>query len=133
MTIENKFELANRNALRFNSPKGLLTVEDLWNLPLTSTTSKANLDDIAVGLHNELKTEAVSFVTKADVSDAQTQLAFEIVVHIINVRVAENQAATTLRLNREKKQQIMAIIEQKQNEQLAGASIDDLRAMLDAL
>lgn len=41
------FIKASRTKLRFESPKGLLSVEDLWDLPLISTMGKANLDDIA--------------------------------------------------------------------------------------
>ena len=35
----NIFEQAARQAFRFESPKGFLTVEDLWNLPLTQRNS----------------------------------------------------------------------------------------------
>ena len=44
----NIFEQAARQKIRFESVLGLLCVEDLWDLPLTSLNSKrANLDDIA--------------------------------------------------------------------------------------
>lgn len=88
------FQQASRLQLRFSSPKGELTTEDLWLLPLTSATGKANLDDIAKGLFRALKSdENVSFVAPERKSDPRTQLAFDIVKHIIDVRVAENAAA----------------------------------------
>ena len=126
------FELASRKALRFNSPKGLLTVEDLWQLPLTSA-NKANLDDIARGLHAELKTETISFVTQTNAADEDAKLAFEIVKHIIAVRLAENEAKRTATERSEKRQQLLGLIAQKENEQLAGQSLDDLRKMVESL
>ena len=126
------FERASRKALRFNSPKGLLTVEDLWQLPLTSAKN-ANLDDIARGLHAELKTETISFVTKTDAADEDTKLAFNIVKHIIDVRLAENEAKRNASERSEKRQQLLALIAAKETEQLAGQSLDDLRKMAESL
>ena len=47
------FEQASRLKLRFPSPLGTLSTEDLWHLPLTSTTGKANLNDIGKALNYE--------------------------------------------------------------------------------
>jgi len=128
------FEKAARLALRFDTPKGQLSVEDLWNLPLISSTGKANLDSLAVQLHDANEQGArISFVEKTTPADDLIKLKFDIVLHIINVRVSENVAAANLKAAREKKQFIMGLIEQKQTEQLAGSSIEDLRKMLDSL
>lgn len=128
------FEKAFRLKLRFPSPKGALTVEDLWDLPLTSSTGKANLDDLARQLHQSLESQKVgSFVTKASSADVRTQLQFDIVLRVIEVRLAENEAAAQREAARAKKQQIMEIISRKETEALSGASLDDLRAMLSSL
>ena len=130
----NIFEQATRAQLRFTTPNGMLSVEDLWDLPLTSTTKRANLDDVAKMLDNQIKnTASVSFVNDVSDVNTQTKLAFDVVLHIIKVRLAEQAAAKAAADARAKKQKIMAIIEQKQDEALSAASIDDLQSMLASL
>ena len=126
------FEQGTRAKLRFTTPNGMLGIEDLWDLPLTSR--RANLDDIARYLDAELKSSAsVSFVKEVSETNAATKLAFDIVLHIINVKLAEQKAASLAADNREKKQRIMTIIEQKQAEALSASSIEDLQQMLNTL
>ena len=128
------FEKASRLKLRFTSPKGPITAEDLWDLPLTSSTGKANLDDLARQLHQSLESQKVgSFVTKTTPTEAGIQLQFDIVLHVIKVRLAEIEAAAQREATRAKKQQIMEIISRKETESLSNASLDELRAMLGSL
>jgi len=130
----NIFEQATRLKLRFNTTKGMLTVEDLWELPLTSANSAANLDDIARGFYSQLKEEnTISFVTKPAAADKTAELAFDIVKHIIAVRLEENAAAATARENKERKQRLLGIIEHKENEVLTSKSLDELRTIADSL
>ena len=126
------FLKASRLKLRFDSPKGQLTVEDLWDIPLTSATGKPNLNDIARELHGKVKVEIVSFVEPAVKNDID-ELRFEIVKHVITVRVAERDVAAKAQLVAEQKQQIMSLIKQKEVEQLGASSIDDLKALLASL
>lgn len=127
------FEQATRQGLRFNSPVGDLTTEDLWSLPLTSKTARANLDTIAIALNRQIKeTTEESFVV-AKREDSTSQLKFDIVKHIIDIRIEEAKAAKTANDNKEKKQQILALIIAKENEQLAGQSLDDLKALASSL
>ena len=131
---DNMFIKASRQKLRFDTKKGQLGIEDLWDLPMTSKTGQANLDEIARGLFKQLKNgDDVSFVETAQKSDETVQLKFDIVKHVIDVRLAENAAAASARQSSEKKQLILGIIAQKQNEKLAGASIEELQAMINGL
>jgi hypothetical protein len=130
----NIFEQATRAKIRFSTPVGMLSVEDLWDLPLTSTRARANLDDVARLLDAELKsTSSVSFVNDVSEVNAKTKLMFDVVIHVINTKIAEAKAAKSAADVREKKQKIMAIIERKQEESLSAASIDDLQQMLASL
>jgi hypothetical protein len=126
------FEQAARRKLRFETAKGLLSVEDLWDLPLTG--KGVNLDAIAVALYAQLKNDlGVSFVNKTVSTNDDVQLKFDIVKHIIDVRMAENQAAATARENAAKKQRILEILNQRQDDALRGASEDELRRMLETM
>lgn len=128
------FETATRKKFRFTTPQGHILTEDLWDIPLTASASRANLDDIARSLNKALKeSETESFVVKSTKADEETQVKFEIVKHVIAVRLAEAEAAEAAQANRLKKQQILAIIAQKENEHLAGSSLDELKAMVDSL
>lgn len=128
------FEKATRLKLRFPTSKGQLSIEDLWGLPLTSSTGAANLDDIARELFKQLKSDdKVSFVTPAQKSDATVQLKFDLVKHVIDTRVAENAAAATQRDRAEKKRRLLEILANKEAEQLGASSIEELRKQLAAL
>ncbi len=128
------FEQATRMKLRFTTPQGLISTEDLWDLPLTSTANRANLDTIAVGLYAELNSNRnISFVNSNSTGDTTLQIKFDIVKHIIDIRKAENLATAEARARKEKKQQILALINQKETETLAGKSLDDLRKMAEEL
>lgn len=128
------FEKATRTKLRFDTSRGLISVEDLWDLPLTSGVGKLNLDDLARGLDAEIKQGAgISFVTEASTVSEKLKLKFDLVLHVITVKLAENKAALAVRANAEKKQQLLGIIAQKESEQLLGSSLDELKAMVASL
>jgi len=127
------FEKASRLKIRFDSPKGLLTAEDLWDLPLTGNgRSVANLDQIAVDLARRIKDEAgvTSFVNKTQRASETLQLKFEVVKHVIDVRLAENEAEKAKADAKERKERILEIIARKQDEVLEGKSMKELQRMV---
>jgi hypothetical protein len=127
------FEKATRLKLRFNTLVGSVSVEDLWDLPLTHSRS-TNLDSIAVALHKKLKhDENVSFVVPDRKSDETTQLAFDVVKHVIDVKLAERDLAQKERELAEKKQKIMAIIADRKDAALKDKPLEELEAMLASL
>ena len=131
------FEQASRERVRFQTTVGSISVEDLWDIPLTSKTGKANLDDIAKDLYKALKDseDSVSFVNKSATSSQtqRDQLRFDIVMHIINVRLEENQVAAKSRENAEKRQKIMEILADREESSLKTTPTEELTKMLDEL
>lgn len=136
-TTADLFEQASRLKIRFDSPLGQLTTEDLWGLPLTSPSgARANLDAIAMDLHRQTNevAEVVSFVTaKAPSGSDELLLKFEVVKHVIGVRVAERDQAKEAADRKAKKQRLLELIAQKQDAELAGKSVDELRALAESL
>lgn len=128
MTEVSLFEVASRLKLRFDTPVGLISVEDLWVLPLTTTGSRLSLDQLAVGLNKELKGSEESFVTNVK-KDEVLKLKFDIVKHVIDTRVAENQQKTEEQQRKASIANIDGLIAQKKNEQLANMSLEELEAL----
>lgn len=127
MTTEKIFEFATRNKVRFPF-KGMISVEDLWDLSLT------NLDSIYKTLNKQVKqSEEESLLnTKANV-DTELEVQIAIVKHIVSVKLVEKEAAEKASAKKAQKQKIMSIIATKENEALQNSSIDDLKKMLDEL
>jgi hypothetical protein len=135
----NIFEQACRLKLRFHTDqKGLISSEDLWDLPLTSQRG-ISLDGLAIGLHKAMRdvSDIPSFVDKPATTNSsflnETQLKLDIVKHVIGVKIAERDAAASAAANREKKQQILELIARKENDALAGQSLEDLRKLANSL
>jgi len=129
----NMFEEASRLKLRFPSPKGALTVEDLWDLPLTSTRA-ASLDLVAKTVNRSLKElDEESFVTPGSKANTEETLKLDILKHVIAVRLEENKQHRLALENKKKKERIMEIINTKEDEALGAKSLDELRDMLNAL
>lgn len=129
MTTENvnNFEIASRLKLRFETAVGMISVEDLWSLPLTSN-SKVSLDSLAVALNKELKGSEESFVTSTK-KDEVLKLKFDIVKHVIDVRIEENRKKTEEVQRKAKLENIDNLITQKQNEKMANLTLEELEAL----
>ena len=125
------FEQATRRRYRFQTSVGYLSVEDLWQLPLTNSRG-ANLKSIATALAVQLKdnsTDELGFFNEAIEANPELQAKFDIVKHIVTVRVAENKAKTDEKEKAAKKKEIRALIADKKKESLASKSIEDLEAL----
>ena len=127
MTTMNIFEYAVRNKVRFPF-KGMISVEDLWDLSLT------NLDSIYKTLNKQVKqSEEESLLTTKTSVDTELEVQIAIVKHIVSVKLEEQDAREKAAAKKAQKQKIMAIIATKEDEELQNSSVDDLRKMLDEL
>lgn len=123
---KNLFEAASKTKLRFSSNKGMITSEDLWDLSL------ADLDEIARETYKRVRDDMdhVSFVRPASKVDSTDLLRLDILKRVIEVKMEERDAAEKAVLQNAKKQRILNIMAEKEDENLKGASLEDLRQML---
>ena len=121
------FEKASRLKLRFYY-HGLSTVEDLWDISLTG------LDSIFKELNATAKTtqEESLLETKTE-EDEELALSIAIVRHVAEVRLAEKKAKKNEAERKEKKQRLMSILAEKQDEELRGKSAEEIAKMIEEL
>ena len=123
------FEKASKLKLRF-SYKGLVSVEDLWDISLTE------LNTIAKGVNKELKDVAgeedfISVPNSSSKARDILQLKLDILKHIIAVKMEQRDALKASKEKAERKQKILEIISKKQDADLENKSIEELKALLD--
>lgn len=121
------FDKATRNKLRFESTKGLLSVEQVWDLSLNA------LNELAKGLNREIKAagqDDEDFIGRNTAVDPALQLRFDVVKHIIGVKLQERDDANNASEKKAHNQSILELIALKERQDLEGKSVDELRAML---
>jgi len=126
----NAFETVTRKKLRFDSNKGQLTVEQLWSLPILGDTS---LNAIGTVLLADIKATETESLVQTATADPDLKTRLEVVKRIIEVKQEEAKKATERRENKEKRDKIMRLIENKEDEKLSGASVEELKLQLAAL
>lgn len=127
MKNQNMFELATRNKIRFPF-KGLISVEDLWDL------SVQNLDSIFKTLNMQLKEASQESLLNVKTKENEMlELQIEIIKHIAEVKVEENNKKLKEKEVKQKKQEIIAIIESKKQASLQNMPVEDLEKMLKEL
>lgn len=125
------FEQASRAKVRFNSVKGRITVEDLWDLPLTSKAG-FDLDNVAKAVNADLKsaTEESFVATNANPAKALLELQMSVVKHVIAVRMKENEDRRTAEARLDERRRLLQILETKQDEKLRGQSAEEIMARI---
>lgn len=121
------FDKATRLKLRFESNKGLLSVEQVWDLSLTA------LNEMAKSLSRQVKaaeTDEEDFIgTKSNV-DSELQLRFDVVKHIIGVKLKERDDSKDAAERKANNQVILELIQRKKQQELENKSVEELEALL---
>lgn len=123
----NIFEKAVREKVRFASSRGLLGVEDLFDLPLQHRNG-VDLDSVAREVNRALKavTEDSFVSTASNPAKAAHEFKLEIVKHVIKVKQAEAEAASAAADKAEKKKKLVALLAEKQDEALSKLSTEEI-------
>ena len=120
MTTENLFESATRSKMRFPF-KGMISVEDLWDLSLTS------LDSVFKTLNAEAKkSEEESLLNTKSKEDEEISNKIEIVKYIVGVKLNEKKKREDAKKNAEMRQRLLEIKAKRQDAALENMSDEDL-------
>lgn len=135
MEAINLFAQATRLKLRFTSPQGDLTVEDLWGLPLTSERpAKASLNVVAQAIDNAMGASvSKNFVDDTPAVSPELSLKLDVVKYIIGVKKAENAAKLASDAAKRELETLTAALADKSNEAIKNMSAEELQARITAL
>lgn len=131
----NMFEIAVRNKMRFETAKGLISVEDLWDLPMmTKSPTAVSLDTvarkIAIDLAEQEKLNSFVAENGNEAAIETLKLKLEIVKHVIAVRKKEAVEKQEAAEKAAKRQKIKELIAQKEEDALSSLSKEELLEML---
>ena len=93
------------NKARFNSPRGPLTVEDLFDLPLTGNFSLDSISTIVLAEQDAQPRK--SLVTTTKVQNKIADAKVEVLTAIIEYKQAQLEAKEKLALNKQRKAKLM--------------------------
>lgn len=134
MTTQNIFEYATRNKLRFASIRGELSVEQLWDVPLRARDD-FNLNAIgkaAIKAFREVSEENLVETAKTSVH-VRCEAAMETVKRVIEVKLAEEEAAKERAVKKQEKEKLLNILAEKQAGKLSELSEKELQKRIAAL
>ena len=132
--MDNLFLQATREKFRFESTKGDLSVEQLWDLPLTSRTG-FDLDTVAKAVNADLKaSNEESFVNvNNNPAVSRLQAKLEVVKAIIEVKLAQAEATKKRAEKAAERQRLMEVLHSKKDQELQGLSVEEIERRLSQL
>ena len=118
------YKKASRLKLRFETKKGLLTVEQLWGLSL------AELKNLIIALHAAIKKDEntdLDFLETEDfIAESDDKLRFDIAVDVYKTKQAEVKEAHEAAERRAFNKHIDELIAEKQEADLRNLSVEEL-------
>lgn len=119
------YKLAIKQKLRIQTTKGLLSLEQLFDLSID------DLDALAVSLDEQYnKSGKKSFLNKSSAKDKTTKLMLDIVVDVLNTKAEDRDIEQTRLENKRHNEKIYAALEDVENSELKGKSKKQLLGML---
>lgn len=130
----NIYQQAALKKIRFESVRGQITVEQLFDLPLVSR-SGLDLDSVAKTVNSTLKAMAEeSFVqTAATPGRTDAELRLELVKDVIAYRMAENRKRLEAAQRNTEREKLLSALERRQEEELSKLTPAEIQARIDAL
>jgi gamma-glutamylcysteine synthetase len=121
------FAEATRRKLRFNEYKGVLSVEDVWDLSLKELD--VIYKKVSVCIKEDEQQDSLFEETKE--IDKDLTLKYEVVKQIFKVKLEEKKLRESEKYRSEKKKRLLEILAQKQDAALFDKSVEELRQLID--
>lgn len=123
----NNFLEASRRKLRFATSRGSLTVEQMWDVPMTTLSEciKSLRKKLNAGAEEELE-----FLDEKVVVDKDDKIAFEVLKEVYILRKEEKASEQKKAESKAQNQKIMELIAQKRDQSLANKTEEELLSML---
>ena len=126
------YKIASRKKLRIQTNRGMLSVEQLWDL------SKEDIGELAKSIRKRINdqkgvtgdSELDFLKPSAQTEETIDELTFRILKDIYQTKQAEEDKAHRRATARENNRKILELIAKKQDEALEGKTIEELEAML---
>lgn len=111
---------------RFNSVRGNLSMEQLFDLSLT------DLDQIAVSLNEQYESskKSKSFLTKRSKKDKSIKMKLDFVLSVMEYKQNEHRKLKEVIETRQFNNKIASIIEKKKDQELESMDIEKLRKLM---
>ena len=119
------YKKAIRKKIRFNSPKGVLNLEQVWSLKPSDL--KTMIQELYQQINKDKHSE-LDFLEEETV-DSDEKLCFDILVDVYKTKQAETNASKEEQEKRAYNKRIDEIIAQKQEEHLHSLSIEELERL----
>lgn len=120
--VNNLLVVASRKKYRFESGRGVVGVEELWDLSLEA------VDKIAVALHEQIeKAGSKSFLQKRAASTTELENKLAIAKFVIETRSAEQDAAKVKAAKQAEKARLLEALANQQDKELQNLSSEELK------
>ena len=119
----------------FDTKQGLMTVQQVAQLPLKTTVStKASLENVAQGVYSQLQDkQQQSFVDDVPAGDLKLTQQLEIVKQIIEIKKSALVSANAEVMRKQELQKLQEVMARKQDQSLESMSLEDIQKRITEL
>ena len=121
------YKQASKLKLRFQTNKGILSVEQLWDL---SQTDLSNAVKAVKKILKKTDDDELSFLEDSKVVDVENQLRFDILKDVYLTKKKEAEELRDAAETKAHNQKILTLIAEKQEGKLKEMSIEELEKLL---
>ena len=121
------YKQASKLGLRFQTNRGVLSVEQLWNLTLTDLANAIKSVKKVLVKDND---DELSFLETTKIVDVENQLRFDILKDVYLTKKKESEEATNAAEIKAYNQKILSLIAEKKENSLREKNVEELEALL---